>query len=77
MKLTLVGFIFLNKDELNRYNCIPHMTSDYPPSIMLGSEYRYDMKEMHDQLDTLGVKNELVDPYTEKGEEKPHCFVAS
>ena len=71
------GSIFLSKDELNRYNCIPHMTSDYPPSIMLGSEYRYDMKEMHDRLDALGVKNELVDPYTEKGEEKPHCFVAN
>ena len=71
------GSIYLNKDELNRYDCIPHMTSDYPPSIMLGSEYRYDMNEMHDKLDELGVKNELVDPYAEKGEEKPHCFVAN
>ena len=71
------GSIYLNKDELNRYDCIPHMTSDYPPSIMLGSEYRYDMNEMHDKLDALGVRNELVDPYAEKGEEKPHCFVAN
>lgn len=71
------GSIFLNKDELNRYDCIPHMTSDYPPSIMLGSEYRYDMNEMHEKLNALGVRNELVDPYAEKGEEKPHCFVAN
>ena len=71
------GSIFLNKDELNRYDCIPHMTSNYPSSIMLGSEYRYDMSEMHDKLDELGVRNELVDPYSEKGEEKPHCFVAN
>lgn len=71
------GSIFLNKDELNRYNCIPHMTSSYPPSIMLGSEYRYDMNKMHKKLHALGVKNELVDPYAERGEEKPHCFVAN
>lgn len=71
------GSIFLNKDELNRYDCIPHMTGDFPPAIMLGSEYRYDMNEMHEKLDALGVKNELVDPYAEKGEEKPHCFVAN
>ena len=44
---------------------------------MLGSEYRYDMNEMHEKLDALGVRNELVDPYAEKGEEKPHCFVAN
>lgn len=71
------GSIFLNKEELNRYDCIPHMTKDFPSAIMLGSEYRYDMNEMHERLDELGVKNELVDPYAEKGEEKPHCFVAN
>lgn len=71
------GSIYLNKDELNRYNCIPHMTNNYPPAIMLGSEYRYDMNEMHDKLKELGVQNELVDPFAEKGEEKPHCFVAN
>lgn len=71
------GSIFLNKDELNRYNCIPHMTKNYPPAIMLGSEYRFDMNEMHDKLNELGVQNELVDPFAERGEEKPHCFVAN
>ena len=54
------GSIFLNKDELNRYDCIPHMTSDYPPSIMLGSEYRYDMNEMHEKLNSLGVRKRPV-----------------
>lgn len=71
------GSIYLNKDEQNRYNCIPHMTRDYPTSIMLGSEYRYDMNEMHDKLDELGVKNVLIDPYAERGETQPHCFVAN
>ncbi len=71
------GSIYLNKDELNRYNCIPHMTAAYPPTIMLGSEYRYDMNKMHDKLDELCVKNKLIDPYAENGETKPHCFVSN
>lgn len=71
------GTIFLSDEEINRYNNILHVTSEYPPAFLLGSEYRHDMNEMHDKLDELGVKNELVDPYAEKGEEKPHCFVAN
>ena len=71
------GSIYLNKDELNSYNCIPHMTAAYPPTIMLGSEYRYDMNKMHDKLDELCVKNKLIDPYAENGETKPHCFVSN
>lgn len=70
------GSIFLNKDELNRYDCIPHMTKDYPETVLLGSEYRYDMKEMHDKLNELNVENILIDPYAENGVEKPHCFVS-
>ena len=35
------------------------------------------MNEMHEKLNALGVRNELVDPYAEKGEEKNHCFVAN
>lgn len=69
--------IDLNTDELNRYDCIPHMTKDYLEAIMLGSEYRYDMNKMHDKLNELNVKNELIDPYAEIGEEKPHCFIAN
>ena len=34
------GSIYFNEDELNRYECIPHMTSDYPTAFLLGSEYR-------------------------------------
>lgn len=71
------GSIFLNKDELNRYDCIPHMTKDYPDAFLLGSEYRFDMNEMHDKLNELNVENILIDPYAENGEEKPHCFVSS
>ncbi|MBR0519962.1 MAG: alpha/beta hydrolase [Spirochaetales bacterium] len=71
------GSIFLNKDELNRYDCIPHMTKDYPDAFLLGSEYRYDMNEMHDKLNELNVENILIDPYAENGKEKPHCFVSS
>ena len=32
---------------------------------------------MHDQLDAVAVKNVLIDPFAEKGEEKLHCFVAA
>lgn len=71
------GSIFLNKDELNRYDCIPHMTGEYPAAIMLGSEYRVDMNDMHDRLEALGVENVLVDPLAEHGSEQPHCFVAN
>lgn len=71
------GSIFLNNDEVNRYNCIPHLTSDYPVTIMLGSEYRNDMNKMHGRLNELGVENALIDPYAERGETKPHCFVSN
>ena len=53
------------------------MTAAFPPAIMLGSEYRHDMNVMHDKLDEVSVENVLIDPLAEKGEEKPHCFVAS
>ncbi len=71
------GSIYLNKDERKRYNCIPHITADYPTTFLLGSEYRKDMINMHNQLDNFGVENILIDPYEEHGEVKAHCFVAS
>lgn len=71
------GSIYLNKDELNRYECIPHMTSDYPAVFLLGSEYRNDMVSMSQKLTEAGVEHILVDPLAEHGEEKPHCFVAN
>ncbi len=71
------GSIYLNKDELNRYECIPHMTSDYPAAFLLGSEYRNDMIAMGEKLKAAGAEYVLVDPLVEHGEEKPHCFVAN
>lgn len=52
------------------------MNGAYPPSFLLGSEYRADMNKMHDALEKAGVVNELVDPLKEEGKKMPHCFVA-
>ena len=71
------GSIYLNEDELNRYECIPHMTADYPAAFLLGSEYRKDMVMMAEQLQSVGVEHVLIDPLEEHGEVKPHCFVAN
>lgn len=71
------GSIYLNEDELNRYECIPHMTSDYPAAFLLGSEYRNDMIAMSEKLKESDVEHILVDPFAEHGEEQPHCFVAA
>ena len=71
------GSIYLNKDELNRYECIPHMTSDYPAAFLLGSEYRNDMIAMAEKLNEVDAEHILVDPFAEHGEEQPHCFVAN
>lgn len=71
------GTIFLNSDQVNRYDCIPFMTESYPPTVLLASEYRSDLVEMHERLAELHVPNELIDPLAERGEEKPHCFVAN
>lgn len=71
------GSIYLNKDELNKYECIPYMTSEYPAAFLLGSEYRNDMNAMAQKLDQASVEYILVDPYAEIGVEQPHCFVAA
>ena len=71
------GSIYLNEDELNRYECIPHMTSDYPAAFLLGSEYRNDLIAMAEKLKEVEVEHILVDPLAEYGEVKPHCFVAN
>lgn len=71
------GSIYLNEDELNRYECIPHMTSEYPAAFLLGSEYRNDMIAMDEKLKEAGVEHILVDPFAEHEEVKPHCFVAN
>lgn len=71
------GSIYLNKDELKKYECIPYMTKDYPAAFLLGSEYRNDMNSMARQLRNVGAKYILVDPYVENGVTQPHCFVAA
>lgn len=71
------GSIYLNEGELNRYECIPHMTSDYPAAFLLGSEYRNDMIAMAEKLKEADVQHVLIDPLAEHGEVKPHCFVAN
>lgn len=71
------GSIYLNEGELNSYESIPHMTSDYPAAFLLGSEYRNDMIAMDEKLKDAGVDHILVDPLAEHGEVKPHCFVAN
>lgn len=70
------GTTFLSKADKSRYNNILHVNGAYPPSFLLGSEYRTDMNKMHDALDKAGVVNELVDPLKEEGKKMPHCFVA-
>lgn len=71
------GTTFLSKEDKSRYNNILHVTGAYPPSFLLGSEYRTDMNEMHDALEKAGVVNELADPLVEEGKKMPHCFVAA
>lgn len=71
------GSVYLTKEELNRYECIPYMTSDYPATFLLGSEYRNDMLSMSDKLTKAAVEHILVDPFAEYGETQPHCFVSN
>ena len=71
------GSIYLSEDEMNRYECIPHMTKDYPSAFLLGSEYRNDMNAMAEKLEMVGAEYELVDPFAENGIAQPHCFVAA
>ena len=71
------GSIYLNEEELDRYECIPYMTSDYPAAFLLGSEYRNDMIAMAEKLQEAEAEHVLVDPLAEHGEERPHCFVAN
>ena len=71
------GTTFLSKEEKSRYNNILHVTGAYPPSFLLGSEYRTDMNEMHNTLNKVGVINEIADPLKEEGKKMPHCFVAA
>ena len=71
------GSIYINKDELKKYNNILSIDSNYIPSVLLGSEYYVDMREMDDKLKEMKVEHELIDPLAERGKVMQHCFVAN
>ena len=71
------GSIYLNKNEIKRYNNVLSIDSNYIPSVLLGSEYYVDMIDMSDKLKEVNVEHELIDPLEEFGIKKPHCFVAN
>lgn len=71
------GSIFLNSEEKTKYNNISWTDKHYIPSVLLGSEYHVDMRELHEALDKAGVENVLIDPLLERGIEMPHCFVSN
>ena len=71
------GSIYINKDELKKYNNILSIDLNYIPSVLLGSEYYIDMREMDDKLKEMKVEHELIDPLAERGKAMQHCFVAN
>lgn len=71
------GSIYLNKNEIIKYNNIKSLTANYPDAVLLGSEYRHDMNVMQKELEKLGCEHILIDPYAERGEQKQHCFVGA
>lgn len=71
------GSIFLSHEEIQQYNNILWVDSNYPPAVLLGSEYYVDMRDMDEFLTKAGVIHELIDPLAERNMEMQHCFVAS
>lgn len=71
------GSIFLNREEVKKYNNIAWIDSNYPAAFLLGSEYYMDMRAMNSALTEMNVAHELVDPLAERGLEMQHCFVAA
>ncbi len=70
------GSIFLNREEIKHYNNILWTDSNYPPAVLLGSEYYVDMRDMDEALTEAGVVHELIDPLAERNMKMQHCFVA-
>ena len=71
------GSIYLNKKEIKKYNNVLSIDENYIPSVLLGSEYYVDMRDMSSKLKEMNVEHELIDPLAERGIEKQHCFVAN
>lgn len=65
------GSIYLNKEEIKKYNNIDSLTANYPTAFLLGSEYRTDMITMSNKLKELGSEHVLVEETNQ-----PHCFVS-
>lgn len=61
------GSIYLNKNEIKRYNNVLSIDTNYIPSVLLGSEYYVDMRDMSDKLKEVNVEHELIDPLEEFG----------
>lgn len=70
------GSIYLNDDEISKYNNILHVDENYPFSIELAGEYRHDMLELSKALDNKGVGHLLIDPYSETNKKLSHCFIS-
>ena len=71
------GSIFLSREEIQKYNNIPWVDSNYPAAFLLGSEYYADMRLMDYALTSANVEHALVDPLAERNLQMQHCFVAS
>ena len=71
------GSVFLSRDEIRKYNNILWINQNYPPAVLLGSEYYTDMRSMNDALNEANVSHILIDPLAERNLQMPHCFVAS
>lgn len=71
------GSIYVSKEEIEKYNNILWIDSNYIPSVLLGSEYYIDMREMDLKLKEKNVDHILIDPLAERGKQMQHCFVAN
>ena len=65
------GSIYLNNNEIKKYNNILSLTTNYPSTFLLGSEYFSDMVTMSNKLKELGCDYEFVGDKTQQ-----HCFVS-
>lgn len=75
------GSTFVSKELRQKYNPIPYATSDYPVTFLAGSNYKgdgyaYDMEELSDQLESMGVTHEFYYQKKDDGTESKHGFIA-
>jgi acetyl esterase/lipase len=75
------GTMHPSKTDRERYNPIDHVTSSYPPSILLGSNYNgdgyaRDMELLSDALTAHDVRHEFFYEARADGSEEKHGFLA-